>query len=121
MGRLHRGWGTRLALAVWLAVGLGGPVEAANKSSMTVSNTTLTLTDTEYSFTIPARTKSFDLKSRGGQAFKLTCISGQSGTTYVTIPADTTYWQDELYLTDALTCYAQSSIAGVVLELVSWQ
>lgn len=112
----------RLVLALALCVGLWTlPAQAANKRFAAVSNTTLTLANTEYSLAIPAQTQAFLIKARGGEAFKVAFISGQSGTTYLTVPASTSYWEEDMNLTDNLTLYAQSTTAGVVLELIAWK
>lgn len=85
----------------------------------TTLNLTLTLADTEYSQALPAGSYKIMIKARSlAAATKFSYVSGQSGTTYMTIPAGAVYWDDNI--NTVLTLYAQSPTAGTVLEILCW-
>lgn len=84
-----------------------------------IYNVTMTNADTEYSQALPANTRKFLIKCRTSFAIKLSFTSGQSGTTYLTVPADQSYWEDQI--NDAsITLYFQCANAGKVAEIVAW-
>lgn len=83
----------------------------------TLYNLTLALANTEYSQALPAGTKKFTCKARGGQ-IKLCFTSGQSGTTYILLNDGQAYYEDNLKAN--ITIYAQSPTAGTILEIVAW-
>lgn len=58
------------------------------------------------------------IKCRTSVAMKLAYTSGQSGSTYFTIPADQTYWDD--HINTVQTVYLQSATGGVVVEVMVW-
>lgn len=86
----------------------------------TVANTTMTSADTEYSYTFPEGTKKFRIKLRALNALlKTAFVSGQSGTTYITIP-----YGDELVMEAKVggsTIYFQSPTASQVAEIETWK
>lgn len=86
----------------------------------TISNVTLTTANTEYSYTVPEYTFKLQIKARSTTAaIKVAYVSGESGTNYFTIPAGQTYWEDNI--TVAFTIYMQSTTAGTVAEVLTWQ
>lgn len=91
---------------------------SSSVSTGAVENVTISLADTEQSHSFPANTKCFMLKPRGTGKLKLSMSSGQSGTTYWTVPAGTYY--SSPMLSTSPTIYFQSPTAGLVLELFSW-
>lgn len=88
-------------------------------STPTLFNDTLVSANTEQSYVIPTGTKRVSVKARGQYSLKLSYITGQSGTTYVMIPAGAEYTEVDLVVT-ALTAYYQSPTAGVVVEILTW-
>lgn len=84
-----------------------------------IYNVTMTSANTEYSQTLPASTKKFTIKCRTNYDVKLCFTSGASGTTYITIPAGMTYW-DDLIKPVTLTLYFQCPTAAQVTEIVAW-
>ena len=84
----------------------------------TIYNKTLTDVDTEYSQALPSDTVKFEVRCRTAAAVKLAFTSSESGTTYFTIPAGASYWEDEVQTNKTL--YFQSATAGVVLEIKAW-
>lgn len=92
------------------------PLYPAQK--ITIANLTLTTADTEYNYTLPNNCISFSVKARGSGTFKIAFTSGQSGTAYETVPSGGVFSPDiPLLLTGNRTFYAQSSTAGMVLEI----
>lgn len=85
----------------------------------TIYNLTLTSADTEYSQSLPEYVTKIMIKARSTTStIKLAWVSGQSGSTYITIPANQTYWDD--YVGASLTAFVQSSTAGEVVEFQVW-
>lgn len=84
-----------------------------------IYNLTLTSANTEYSQALPELITKLQIKCRTSSALKLGWNSGESATNYITIPADQTYWDDQIRA--SLTAYLQSSTAGVVAEIQVWQ
>ena len=77
------------------------------------------LATTEYSYTFPANTKRFSLRTRGNAKIQLAFVPGQSGINFSTVFPGNKYEETNLNLT-ALTIYFQSSKAGEIVEIVTW-
>jgi hypothetical protein len=84
----------------------------------TITNLTLTSANTEYSYTVPENTFKVQFKCRTSFDVKYSYTSGESGTTYVTLPSGATYWDDNINTSS--TIYFQSATAGVVMEIQVW-
>lgn len=84
----------------------------------TIYNLTLTSASTEYSRALPENTFKVMIKCRTAVALKLSYTSGESGSNYVTIPVNQTYWDDNI--NTSTTVYLQSATAGVVAEFLCW-
>ena len=88
---------------------------------VTIANVTMTTGDTEYNYALPAGTQKVLIKLRGtGAVCKLAYVSGQSGTTYLTIPAGSSKTIEGIKGT-AMTLYFQSPTASQVAEIESWK
>lgn len=85
---------------------------------VTIYNLTLTSANTEYSQALPNNAQKVMIKCRTSFPMKLAYTSGESGTTYFTIPADQTYWDDNINTVQ--TVYLQSTQAGIVAEIMVW-
>jgi hypothetical protein len=83
-----------------------------------IVNFNIPMPNTEYNYTLPANTKRFLIKCRNNGILKLSYVSGQSGTLYLTIPAGSSYREEGI--SSALTLFFQSSKGSEVLEIVSW-
>lgn len=94
----------------WVKVGGGTP---------TVYNVTMTNANTEYSLQLPETCYAFEIKCRGDYDIKLSFSSGQSGTTYFTIPAGEVYWIINVALANK-TIYFQCPTAGQVAEIITY-
>lgn len=85
----------------------------------TIYNVTMTNASTEYSQALPANTRKFLIKCRTGYDIQVCFANGQSGTTYLTVPAGFSYGEDQI--NDAsITLYFQCATAGQVAEIVAW-
>ena len=87
----------------------------------TITNTTMTDADTEYSYALPDGTRRFSIKLRSLNALlKLAFASGASGTTYITIQ----YGESLPILSvkgNGLTLYFQSPTASQIAEITIWK
>ena len=89
-------------------------------SKPTISNTTMTSANTEYSYAFPAGTRAFRIKLRDLNALlKIAFVSGQSGSTYITVP-----YGDYLEMRAKVggsTIYFQSPAAAQTAEIKTWK
>ena len=96
-------------------------VSLQGATSPTVANVTVTLANTEQSYTLPPLTKRFVVQARGVTTTKIAFTSGASGTTYLTIGAGAYYQETDISLAGGLTVYFQTTKPSQVIEIVSWQ
>ncbi len=67
------------------------------KSKPTVANVAMTAANTEYSYELPAGTRSFSVKLRNpGYPLQLCVVAGESNTTYVNLAQGETYTVETL-------------------------
>lgn len=85
-----------------------------------VQNVSMSTANTEYSFTLPAGTRQFELRSRQAGKLQLSYTAGTTATLYRTIWPGTAYSESNLLLTAALDIYVQSTKGSDILEVVSW-
>jgi len=96
----------------------------SQKTVSTCQPAELTLTDanTEYSLTLPENTAIVRVQARTAVAVKLSFIQLDDGTNpiaaYWTLKSGGVY--ESPYVTGRHTIYAQSAVAGVVLEIQAW-
>jgi hypothetical protein len=83
----------------------------------TIYNVACASANTEYSQSLGSVRK-FLIRPRTG-TLKVCFTSGQSGTTFITIPAGSTYSEDLIHPT-AITLYFQNDTASTVAEIVTW-
>ena len=86
-------------------------------TGVAIYNVACTVANTEYSQNI-GECRKFLVRAREGD-LKLSFISGQSGTTYLTIQQNQGYWED-MIRSNNITFYFQSPTAGTVAEIVKW-
>jgi len=84
-----------------------------------IFNKTMTDANTEYSQELPAGSVRFGVKCRGAYDMKLAFVSTESGTNYVTIPANAEY-EDAAVRLKGKTVYFQCVAAGQVAEISCW-
>ena len=86
----------------------------------TIYNVTLTSANTEYSRTIPENARKIFIRERSGLvAVKLAYASGESGSTYLTIPAGTQKPLENCFLSGVIL-YMQSGTPATVVEVEVW-
>lgn len=84
----------------------------------TVANVNIVTASTEYSYTFPSNVKKFQVRARGTSKLQCSYISGQSGTTYVTIaPGNAKTIEDTNF---SGTLYFQGNKNNEVLEIEYW-
>lgn len=88
----------------------------------TIYNLTLTTAGTEYSQVLSPGMHYFEVSSRNMNDMKLSFVSGQSGTNYITIPAGSVrYFRGRFFtVPSGLTIYLQSPSNSVVAEILVW-
>ena len=84
-----------------------------------IFNETISLADTEQSLVLPSDITGYLIKSRSQALLKLTHVSGESGTKYLTIPKGAVHCDTNNY--SGLTLYFQSPTAGAIVEIVTWE
>lgn len=98
----------------------GGSGASGAVTNPVITNTTLTLANTEYSISLPSNTIRFMLRARNSSRLQLSYVSGESNTEYITLLPGVIYIEKEVSTSVSLTLYIQSNTAGEVVELVSW-
>lgn len=91
---------------------------AATTTTPTIFNVSVVAAASEVSQALPANCKRFIIKARGNSKLQLAYSSGQSGTTYVTIPAGAVFEDTSFYTSQTL--YFQSSKAGETVEITAY-
>lgn len=86
-------------------------------TNITVTNLTLTSSNTEYSHAFQTGVRYFVLRARNNAKLQIAFASGESSTKFVTIPNGCTFDLPDLSLTGKMI-YIQSNIAGTVVELL---
>lgn len=86
----------------------------------TVANVALTA-NTEGSYALPNFTVSFTIKFRSTTSTgRIAVVSGETGTTYITIPPGSGGWSQEIKgRSAALTIYIRSNETDTA-EIISW-
>ena len=75
--------------------------------------------NTEYSVSLPAGCRQFQIKLRSNAVLKFSYTSGASGTIYYTVPRNCFYAESDLKLSTT-TLYFQSAVAAQELEVLAW-
>lgn len=89
-------------------------------SAGAVANIPAPIAGTEYSFTLAANVKCFEITARGIGKVQWTYQAGQSGITFKTLSPGATYEKGGLVLTSPLTIYFQTAKNGEILEVVTY-
>lgn len=100
-------------------VPVSGTFTSGSSATPTISNTVTVLANTEYSYAFPVDTKRFIIKARGNAKLQVAYATGQTNTTFLTIPPGATYSETELKL-PSNTIYFESNKAGETVEITSW-
>lgn len=93
---------------------LGG----SSSATKTIFNETIAVADIEQSLVLPANIIGYMIRTRGSGSLKLSHVSGESGSKYLTVPARATHIDEHSY--SNLTIYFQSPQVNEVVEVVVW-
>lgn len=88
--------------------------------SPAILNVSAPVSGTEYSFTLPTDTGEFRIRSRSNGKIQFAYTSGQSGTTFLSVPPGSSRTVNNLDLTSSLTVYFQSTKTTDTLEVEYW-
>ena len=95
-------------------------LNASKTVTQEIFNVTLGTIDTEQSQLLSSGTiVGYLIRSRGIAELKLSHVSGESGTKYVTVPKKATYESLQSYTN--LTLYFQSPQTSDTVEIVVWK
>lgn len=93
--------------------------QTSTNVTKTIYNETITSANTEQSLFISGSILGYMIKVRGGNAeLKLTHVSGESGTKFITIPENAVHTDEYAY--QDVTLYFQATASSVVVEIVTW-
>lgn len=98
----------------------GAPTTPGGVSSPVVARVPLTAAITEYSYVLPDGCRQFQMKLDGPGQLQIAYVSGDSGTSYITVPRYCFYSESDLKLIGAVTLYFQSNLASQVAEIITW-
>lgn len=101
------------------------PVTISNVSptpnNPTIANIAVPLANTEYSYLIPASTKSFRISVRGGLAkLQLAFVAGKSNIEFTSIGFGCCYSIENITTSALLTAYFQCSKPNEIVEIITW-
>ncbi len=97
-----------------------GITSSALTSTYIIDNLPMPFANTEYSYTFPLSCRSFEVRARNSAKMQLSHISGQSASTYVTIPAGASYSRSSRKSGTELTLHLQANKTNEVLEIIYW-
>ena len=84
----------------------------------TIYNVPMASASTEYSQQLPEVTQKLMVRCRQAYDLQMSWTPGTTATSYVTIPAGATYWDDSVSTSG--TVYFQSKSGGAVAEIQVW-
>ena len=90
-----------------------GSVTVVKATNILITNKVVATPSSEVSHVLQTNLKQLKIRARGNSKIQYTLVSGQSGTTYATIPKGCTDWIMELNLSGK-TLYLQTSIADII-------
>ena len=100
-----------------IASSLVGTVSTETIQTPLVSNTILVLANTEYTFVLPAGSKSYALQNRGDGLVKYRTASG--GDHWTLFPGQP-YYISNIKGSATVTIYLESPKASQTIEVLSW-
>jgi len=97
-----------------------GTVRASLKSAtgVTIYNVSAPTAGVEVSQALSANTKKFTLRVRGNSTLQLAFVATESSTTFLTIPARSSYSEDIIDFSG--TIYFQCDKASQTVEIIEW-
>jgi len=108
-----------------VAAGNPVPVTTAGSMASTIGeqNVTLTVIDTEYSYSIPSNCKSVEFWSRNGYPVRFAFTTGKVATptgVYFTLKSNCSYASPPSLNLSSKTVYFASDNAGDIVEILAW-
>jgi len=95
---------------------------ADNATAVTTANITVTLANTEYSYTFPTGTKTFLLRDRDSDSkLRISYTLGGTATSWFTNYPGNIYPAKNLNTVSGFTIYFRSNKANRIIEIESWQ
>jgi len=94
-------------------------LSGASVISTEIFNIALGAVDTEQSQVLPTNIVGYLIRTRGNSDLKLSHVSGESGTKYVTIPKKASFTDEHSYT--ALTLFFQSPSTSDTVEILTWK
>lgn len=92
---------------------------ATSAVTQAINNEIIAVANVEQSLVLPTDIVGYIIKSRGATGeIKLSHVSTESGTKFITIPKGAVYTDEHSY--SALTLFFQSPVASMVVEIVTW-
>ncbi len=98
-------------------VPVSGTITVSYPTTPKLSNITLSLANTEYSFALTTSLKQLIIKSRGLAKLQISFNSGESGTTFFTLPKGTNLSLTDVELTGKVI-YVQSDTPSTIVEVL---
>lgn len=95
---------------------LGG--QTTNNNTQVIYNEVIANANTEQSLSISGVIVGYMIKCRGLGSIKLSHVSGESGTKFLSVKPGSVYVDEHRY--NNLTLYFQSTLAGETIEIVTW-
>lgn len=94
-------------------------VNVIGKTTPVISNIVLLTAGTEYEVDITPGCREFTLQARGDSKLQLAYVSGDSGTTYLSVWPGNSY-QETTLNTVSITLYIQATKDNEILEIIAW-
>lgn len=87
-----------------------------------IQNIMITLANTEYPIVFPEGTQQFMLRVRSSAGkLQFSWVAGNTATEFFTVERGNTYTENNIKLTGSnKTIYVRSTVAGVIVEVLSW-
>jgi len=94
-------------------------VQITGAANTKITNLSAPTADTEVSLALQTNLKAITIRARTISTVKFSFTSGESGTTFITIPPGASYSQNQLGLSSA-TLYVQTDIDSNTLEILEY-
>jgi len=96
-----------------------GTLTVALAATPTITNLSAPVANTEVSHALQANVKKFLIRSRLRATIQFAFVSTESGTKFITMKPNTSYYEQDLKLS-GVTLYLQTTVAGNTIEILEW-